>query len=214
MPAAMPPALSTVLGTLTLTTSPGAKAVRGVPLVAAKLRVVPLTVAVPALRPPSCAEKTFRLAAEAAVTGSVKVSATAELGRGAVRAFAAGAVLTTCSKAVKPGLLPVPLAAVTVLVPVAVAPVGTTKLKPVAVLLVTLANGTGAPLTLKAVMPLRFVPVTATCAPAAALAGAKLVRIGEGSWFKRTLTVLLPSLAVSKSRSPSPSTSPTATLNG
>jgi len=177
----MPAALSTVPGTLTLTTSPGAKAVRGVPLVAAKLTVFPLTPAVPALRPPTWVEKTLKLVAEAAVTGSVKVSATAELASGAVRVLAAGLVLTTCNRAVKPELLPVPVAVVTVLVPVAAAPAGTTKLKPVAVLLVILVKGTLAPFTVKAVMPLRFVPVTATASPAAAVIGAKLTSVGGGN---------------------------------
>ena len=142
--------------------------------------MLPLLVTVPAFRPPAWAENTFRVAAEAAVTGSVKPTARAELATGAVTALAAGLVPVAITarrtaKAVLAAL--VPLGVVTVMLWVALAPAGTTKVRVVAV---TLVGVTATPFTLTLVAPVRLVPVRVTGVPATPLAGLKLVIVGGG----------------------------------
>ena len=115
------------------------------------------------------------------------------------------------SSTTKAGLLaepPVPV--VTVVVPVAVAPTGTRKVTLVAVLPRMVA---AAPFTVRAVVPARLVPVRVTGTFTPAGLGLKLPMVGGGTRFSNTLALVAPPkpLAVTKSRSPSPSTSPAAT---
>ena len=183
--AARPPAPTTVAGTLTRTTSPGAKSVRAVPAVAAKLAVLPATVTAPAFRPPRWAEKTRRFAAEAAVTGSVNVTAVAELVRGAVRALATGLVLATRRRTAKAVLAAlVPPGVVTVMLWALLAPAGTMNTR---LVLLTPVGVTSTPFTRTLVAPLRLVPVSVTLVPATPLMGEKLAI--AGNWVRRALTV-------------------------
>ena len=142
---------------------------------------------------------------------TVRPASTAVATCSGARVAPAVAVSTGACSTAKAGLLAVPPGVVRVLVPVAVAPAGTLKVRAVPVLL---RMGAAAPLMTRAVAPARLVPLRVTRVPGAAGLGLKPVRVGTDARPSSTEALAAPLLAVARSRRPSPFRSARATPLG
>ena len=99
-----------------------------------------------------------------------------------------GERLLSVGSTAKGAVGPWPHGRLTATLPVEVAAAGTTKVKPVAVRVLMVA---AAPFTVRAVAPLRLVPLTVTVAPAAAEVGLRLLMVAAGGAMTVTIAVAI-----------------------